>query len=172
MLRIIGVFAVIMGSSGFALHIVGERRAYLARCRRWRELFSLMENEVGFQKSSLPEICGRAGMHLTGDKKQFLERIGQRLDRGDGGTLQEIWRREAERVFACEPLQKEVEREVAAFGGRLCFEDGGMQRKMLRDIETFIKKHEEEQERLDRERNKLTLCAGVMGGLLLTVLLL
>ena len=172
MVRLIGGLAVILGSSGFALRVVGERRAYLARCRRWRELFALMENEVAFRKSSMPEICCRAGARLTGEKRLFLERVGQGLSSGEGGTLREVWRREAERAFLTEPLKKEAEREVLELGGRLCFEDGEMQRKMLSEAEAFLKSHEEEQERLDRERNRLTLCAGVMGGLLLTVLLL
>lgn len=172
MLKIMGMLIVITGSSGFALSIVRERKVYLRRCRSWREVFSLIESEIAFQKSSLPEICSRAGMHLSGNKKLFLERIGQALDRGEGGTLEEIWRRESGLVFAEEPLKKEAESEIKALGGNLCFEDSGMQRKVLRDIETYLKKHEEEQENLNRERNRLTLCAGVMGGLLLMVLFL
>lgn len=172
MIRLFGMLIVIAGSSGFALGIVKERKAYLEQCRAWRELFDLIENEIAFQKSSLPEICSRAEMHLSGSKKKFLEKIGRTLDRGDGGTLGEIWRREAERIFEKEPLKKEVEREVEAIGERLCFEDGDMQRKILRDTGQYLKKHEEEQENLNRERNKLTLCAGVMGGLLLVILFL
>lgn len=172
MLKMIGILIVITGSSGCALSIVRERKAYLRRCRSWREVFSLIESEIAFQKSSLPEICSRAGMHLSGNKKLFLERIGQALDKGEGGTLGEIWRRESGLIFAEEPLKKEVESEIRALGGNLCFEDSGMQRKVLRDMETYLRKHEEEQENLNRERNRLTLCAGVMGGLLLTVLFL
>lgn len=127
---------------------------------------------MAFRKSSLPEICDRAGGRMTGSRKLFLERVGQGLGSGDGGTFREIWRWEAKRIFAEEPLGKEAEGEVLALGGKLCFEDGEMQRKVLRDAEAFLRKHEEERERIDRERNRLTLCAGVMGGLLLTVLLL
>lgn len=172
MVKVIGIFIVMIGSSGCAYSIVRERKAYLERCRSWRELFALIESEIAFQKSSLPEICGRAGMHLTGNKKLFLERVGQILGGGEGSTFQEIWRRETARIFVEEPLQKEVESEIKAAGGRLCFEDSEMQRKKLQDMEEYLKKHEEEQENLNRERNKLTLCAGVMGGLLLTILLL
>lgn len=172
MLRLAGCLIVIAGSSGLALRIVRERREHLARCRIWRELFLLMENEIMFQKSSLPEICSRAGMHLSGNGRKFLERIGTAFEDGGGDTLGEIWRREAERVFEEEPLNRELEKEVAALGERLCFEDSDMQRKILQDMEKYLKKHEEEQESLNKERNKLTLCAGVMGGLLLTILLL
>lgn len=172
MVKGIGILIVIMGSSGYALSIVRERKTYLERCRSWRELFALIENEIGFQKSSLPEICGRAGAHLPESKQLFLERIGQSLDEGEGGTLGEIWRREAERVFAEESLKREVEDEIKTIGGKLCFEDIEMQRKILGDIEKYLRKHEEEQESLNKEKNKLTLCAGVMGGLLLIILFL
>ena len=172
MLRLAGCLIVIAGSCGLAFGIVGERREYLERCRTWRELFLLIENEIGFQKSSLPEICGRAGMHLPGNKGKFLERIGEGLAGESGSTLGEIWRREAEKIFAEEPLKKELEKEVLGLGERLCFEDSDMQRKILQDIEKYLRKHEEEQESLNRERNKLTLCAGVMGGLLLAILLI
>lgn len=172
MLRILGIFGIIAGSSGCALTIVRERAAYLERCRSWRELFELMENEIAFQKSSLPEICVRAGGHLNGDKKLFLDRIDRAFEEGGGETLGEIWRREARLIFQREPIKKEIEKEVEELGGRLCFEDSDLQRKMLQDAEKYIEKHQEEQERISREKNKLTLCAGVMGGLLLTILLL
>lgn len=172
MFRLFGILAVIAGSSGLALRIVGERKEYLEQCRQWREVIRLMENEIAFQKSSLPEICSRAGMHLTGDKSVFLERIGKTFNEGDGSTLGEIWRRETEKMFAKEPLKKEMEKEVEVLGEKLCFEDSDMQRKVLQDVEKSMKKHEEEQESLYRERNRLTLCAGVMGGLLLTILFL
>lgn len=172
MLKWMGVLTVITGSSGLAIHVVRERKEYLEKCRAWREVFLLIENEIAFQKSSLPEICSRAGIHLSGNKRLFLERVGNVLQGGKGGTLEEIWRREAETVFEEEPLKKEIEGEIKALGGKLCFEDSEMQRKVLLDIERYLKKHEEEQENLNRERNRLTLCAGVMGGLLLTILLL
>lgn len=172
MFRIVGILAVIAGSSGLALRVIGERREYLERCRQWMDVLGLMENEIAFQKSSLPEICSRAGMHLSGNKSLFLARIGENFDRGEGTTLGEIWRKEAERIFVGEPLREEAEREVEALGEKLCFEDSDMQRKILEDTKCYLKKHMEERENLDRERNKLTLCAGVMGGLLLTILLL
>lgn len=172
MFRWIGVAVVIMGSSGFAFSIVRERKVYLERCRAWRELFALIENEIAFQKSSLPEICSRAGLHLSGNGKIFLEQIGGKLGCGGGATLGEIWRQEAKCIFEAEPLKKETESRIEALGEKLCFEDSDMQKNILRDMEQYLLKHEKEQENLDRERNKLTLCAGVMGGLLLTILLL
>lgn len=172
MLRLAGCLIVMAGSSGLALRIVKERREYLEWCRTWRELFLLMENEIAFQKSSLPEICGRAGRYLSGNKGDFLGRVGAILKEGGGGTLGEIWSREAEHVFEEEPLKREVEREVKGLGEKLCYEDSDMQRKILQSVESGLKRHEEEQENLDREKNRLTLCAGVMGGLLLTILLL
>ena len=172
MLRIVGVLALIIGSGGCALGVVKERTEYLERCRTWQELFSMMENEIAFQKSSLPEICGRVGARLSGNKKRFLHRIGQAFEDGGGDTLGEMWQREVNFILGEEPLKKEMEKEVEALGERLCFEDSDMQRKMLRDIAKHFLKHQEEQERLNKEKNKLTLCAGVMGGLLLTILLL
>ena len=172
MLRILGILAIIAGSSGCAFHIVRERAAYLERCSSWRELLELMENEIAFQKSSLPEICVRAGRHLVGDKKLFLDRISRAFEEGGGDTLGEIWRREARLIFQKEPMKKEVEKEVEELGGRLCFEDSDLQRKMLQDAAKYIEKHQEEQERISREKNRLTLCVGVMGGLFLTILLL
>ena len=172
MLRMLGVFVTVAGSSGCAFSIVKERRGYLQRCREWLELFELMENEIAFQKSSLPEICERAGGRLTGHKRMFLERIGRAFEEGGGDTLGELWRQEVLRIFQQEPLRKEVEKEIEELGARLGFEDSDMLRKMLQDMELFLKKHQKEQENLNRERDRLTLCAGVMGGLLLTILLL
>lgn len=172
MLRMLGIFVTIAGSSGCAFSIVKERRLYLQRCREWLELFELMENEIAFQKSSLPEICERAGRRLTGHKKMFLKRIAQAFQDGGGDTLGELWHREVLRIFQQEPLKKEVEKEIGELGERLGFEDGDMLRKILQDMELFLKKHQKEQESLNKERDRLTLCAGVMGGLLLTILLL
>ena len=65
------------------------------------------------------------------------------------------------RIFQQEPLRKEVEKEIEELGARLGFEDGDMQRKMLQDMELFLMTHQKEQENLNRERDRLTLCAGV-----------
>ncbi len=172
MLKMLGFLVIITGSCGCAFSIVKERRIYLERCGMWREICQLMENEIAFQKSSLPEICERAEAHLSGNKNLFLDRIGRALSAGRGDTLGEVWRREAGRILQEEPLKAEIEKVVEELGERLCFEDGDMQRKMLRDTDRLIEKHQNEQESLNRERNRLTLCAGVMGGLLLTILLL
>ena len=99
MLRILGILAVIAGSSGCALRIVRERAEYLERCRSWQELFELMEHEIAFQKSSLPEICERAGTRLSGNRKLFLDRIGRAFEEDGGETLGEIWRREVKLIF-------------------------------------------------------------------------
>ncbi len=170
-MRIFGIFVVMAGSSGCAYSIVKERGNYLEWCRQWMELFELMENEIAFQKSSLPEICARIGSRLSENRKYFLERIGQAF-RDGGDTLGNVWRREAKLIFEKEPLSRTVEKEVEELGERLCFEDGGMQRKMLSDMERYLEKHLKERENLNREKNRLTLCAGVMGGLLLTILLM
>lgn len=172
MLRLLGILTLLMGSSGCAFGIVKERIAYLERCRAWQELFSIMENEIAFQKSSLPEICNRAGTHLSGSQRLFIGRIAQAFQAGGGDTLGEVWRREAKRIFQEEPLKKEMEQEVEKLGGRLCFEDEDMQRKILQDIVNRFLKHQKEQESINKEKNKLTLCAGVMGGLFLALLLL
>lgn len=172
MVRLAGILILITGSCGCAFSIVKERGEYLERYRSWRELFMLIENEIAFQKSSLPEICHRAGLHLSDSKKLLMDEIGRAFEKGGGDTLGEIWKREVRVIFQTEPLKKEVEKEVEELGGRLCFEDGEMQKKILQNMENYLQKQEKEQEKLNREKNKLTLCAGVMGGLLLTILLL
>ncbi len=172
MVRIIGFFIILIGSCGCGFSIVKERADYLERCRHWRELLEMMENEMAFQKSSLPEICSRVGRHLSGSRKQFLKKIEEAFAENRGETLGEVWRQEAKQAFQKEPLKKGLQEEMENLGGKLCFEDSSMQRKVLRDMQERLKKHEEEQENLNREKNKLTLCAGVLGGLLITVLLL
>ncbi len=172
MIRLAGFLIIMLGSCGCGFSLVRERKEYLERCRAWEELLERMEHEIAFQKSSLPEICGRLSAHLSGRQRLFLEQVGRAFAENCGDTLGEVWKRELSCVLQEEPLKKELQREMESLGEKLCCEDSDMQRKMLRDTGEFVRKHLEEQERADREKNRLTLCAGVMGGLLLTVLLL
>ncbi len=172
MLRLFGFLIIITGSCGCGFSVVKERMDYLKRCRDWQELLELMENEIAFRKSSLPEICSRAGGHLSGALGIFLARVGRAFRENQGETLGEVWREEIRKVLREDTLKKEIEDELESLGERLCFEDSEMQRKVLQDMRELLKKHCEEQEKLNREKNKLTLCAGVMGGLFLTILLL
>lgn len=172
MLRLVGFFIIITGSCGLGFSIVRERSEYLERCRKWRELLEMIENEIAFQKSSLPEICSRLSSRVTGNRRLFLEKMGGALLENRGESLGELWKQGIRKVFAEETLQKEMQQELEDLGEKLCFEDSEMQRKVLRDLENRLEKHEQERERADREKNKLTLCAGVLGGLMITVLLL
>jgi len=170
--RLAGFVIILTGSCGCGFSIVKERGDYLKRCRSWQELLEMMENEIAFQKSSLPEICTRVSLHLSGKRKTFLENVGKALSENRGDTLGEIWKQELRQVFEGEFLQKEIQEEIENLGEKLCYEDSAMQGKVLQELQKRLKKHREEQEEQDKEKNKLILCAGVMGGLLITILLL
>lgn len=160
------------GSCGCGLSVVKAHADYLERCRAWQELLEMMENEITFRKSSLPELCSRLSLRLYGKRGIFLKRVGSAFQENNGETLGEVWRKEIMAVFQEETLKGELQKEVENLGEKLCYEDCEMQKKVLQEVRSMLKKHEEEQERLGRERNKLTLCAGIMGGLFIVILLL
>ncbi len=172
MIRFLGFSGILIGCCCCGLCIVRDRGRYVEECRQWLILLKMMENEIAFQKSPLPEICIRISGRLPEEKKNFLKRVGTEMQKNGGETLGEIWSREIRPLFRKFSLQQEIRERLTALGDSLCFEDEAMQRRVILDLEKELEEHMEKERQLNGSKNRLTLCMGVMCGILITILLL
>ena len=86
MIRILGFVAILTGTMGCGFSIIKERKADVEECKEWLYILSVVENEMAFQKSTLPEICFRISKQSTINRKKriFLENVYNRMQEKNG----------------------------------------------------------------------------------------
>lgn len=174
MIRILGFVAILIGTMGCGLSIIKERKTDVEECKEWLYVLSVVENEMAFQKSTLPEICFRISKQSTINRKKriFLENVYNRMQEKNGESFGTVWEEEFKLHELGKECNREIEKEIQGIGKKLFFEDVAMQRNIvqttMQKIEYYMKKKQRENE----TENKVVLCMSVMSGLLITILLI
>lgn len=169
-----GFAAIITGTMGCGVSIIKERKLDVEECKEWMHILSIVENEMAFQKSTLPEICLRISKQSTINKKKrdFLKKVYIRMQEKTGESFGAVWKDEFIKHELGKDCKKEMEEEMMCLGEKMFFEDISMQQKVLhttmQKIDYYMKKKQKENE----TENKVVLCMSVMSGLLITILLI
>ncbi len=127
-----GIIGSHSGKQWSAFSMWGSRKEYLWRCRQWREVITLMEHEIAFQKSSLPEIAAGGDASDRRQKSVFGNASERPLTRGMAVHWGDMAAGDG-MVFSKETVKKgSEERSRRTREKKLCFEDSEMQRKCCR----------------------------------------
>ena len=173
MLKLVGICIILLGCTGTGYSIVRERKQEVLNCEQWERILSIMENEIAFQKSSIHEICYRISKHTTVSKtyRQFFQKLAEEMEENKGQTLENIWKKELKQHLKSIKLPEGVKKELYELGEKLCYEDEQMQRKVIHILNDEVRKIRTNQVQEDEKRNKVTICMGIMTGLLITIIL-
>lgn len=173
MLKLVGICIILLGCTGTGYSIVRERKQEIANCEQWERILSIMENEIAFQKSSIHEICYRISRHNTVGRRdrQFFQVLADELEENRGQTLGNIWKCELMQYMKNIRLPEDIKNELYELGEKLCYEDEQMQRKVIHILNDEMRKVRTNQMKEDEKRNKVTICMGIMTGLLITIIL-
>ena len=172
MLRIVGAFCIIAGSTGIGLWYREQLRAALSHLRYMKRLLELFAGEIRYQKAALPECCRQIGEKAREPYRTALLKIYEELKMQDGCGFAEKWRKIMESALNTLPLTGgEKELFVGCFGGYE-FSDGATQQRMLEQSRDMLGVAIESREVNLEKQGHLAAGLGVMGGMLLTVLLL
>ncbi len=150
------------------------REQFIGRIRSLRMLVSIMEllmSEIRYGKATLPECCLHLSRRLAEPYSDALREIYEDMDNG-GVSFQEVFCRKMEVCMEGLPLKREdKEMFLQPFHGQ-GFQDGAMQLKSLEQVSLQLSGHLEMQEHEQREKCRMAVGLGAMGGLLLVIVLL
>ncbi len=165
-----GACLVILGAAG-----LGWQQAFLWKQRLsllmdLRQLVYFLKGEIVYSHATLAEGLFQSGNKGGGSFGSLFQEAARRLNLRDGVPFSQIWMEEGEKLQYL-PLTKEDWEQFFLLGRNLGYLDLKMQeRTLLLYLEQldetigFLKEH-------SRERQRLYMSLGVMGGLFLTIAL-
>lgn len=171
MLKLLGAIVIVVGSSGLGFSLSQEliyRHKELKRLKRW---LLYLHSQIRYQNTNLAtafyDVASKAD-HLFGE---FFEQVSKQMQQFDGDEFSVIWKRQIEKSFAKSHLKKEDKEKLCNLGDTLGCLDKQMQ---LDTLDYYI-----EQLDLDivqaseniKNNTKLYRSLGVMGGILITLII-
>ena len=172
MLRIIGAFCIIAGSTGIGFWYRGQLKEALYHLHYMERLLGLFIGEIRYQKATLPECCRQIGEKAKEPYRSALLAIYEALKAHDGYGFAEKWQEIMGSALADLPLKRsEKDLFLGCFGGYE-FSDGTTQQRMLEQSGDMLATAAKSREANLEKQGHLAAGLGVMGGMLLTVLLL
>ena len=76
----IGAVMVFLSCGGFGFSVAATYRREIAILRQIEHMTDLMENELTYRLTPLPELCRKVGTGVGGITRRILERLAQELE--------------------------------------------------------------------------------------------
>lgn len=135
------------------------------------EVLELLESEIRYGQSTLPESCFKAGKKLDNRLGRVLQEIGRETCESGGESFPRIFRERMEQAIGERGFKREDRENFFRFIPGEGFSDEKMQ---LRAVESCRERLEKTRERLEREgaeKSRIAVGLGAMSGLLLILVL-
>lgn len=173
MIRILGFLAILVGTTGCGLSIIKERKQEVQECKEWLYILSVIENEMSFQKSTLPEICFRISRQTVLNKKKrcFFKAVYNKMQQKTGEDFANVWKKEFVAKELASACHEDVREELKNLGERIFFEDITMQKNVIKATSEKLDYYVKRKQKKNETENKVVLCMSVMSGILITILL-
>lgn len=160
-----------MGCTGLGLWY---REQLLGRLKALRELAVILEllmSEIRYGKATLPECCKALSSRVEEPYRTAFLQAYEAFEKESGESFQVILSGRLEQVLQSLPLKKEHRDIFLSPFQQQGFLDGQMQ---LRSMEQSLERLREQiqiQSKEQREKCRMSVGLGVMGGLLLVIIL-
>lgn len=172
MLKITGVCIVLAGMLGLGLSINAERAQHISYLKDWSRLLEIMENEIAFQRSTLPEICYRIGHHHKIRQSEFVLQLDELIKSNQGLTFGDCWKSKITQILKQQRLKKDEIQLLEEVGNNLQYEDHKMQMRTMQNVRECLEKKIAQEEKEKQEKGKITMCLSCVCGIIMTVILL
>lgn len=168
----LGICLILVAAVGYGWIYSRQLRLRLEQMRQMQQLILLLQGEVQYQCSTLPEafeICGRQVDSICG---HWLEGTGKRLNAMEGVGFQELWEQQLQRLQEITVLSTANIEDLRRFGNQLSYPDKDTQ---LGAMKLYSQRLKEQEEKLTGElpiKMKLGTTLGVLAGMFLVILLI
>ncbi len=163
---------IVGGSLGLGLWY---REQLYGRLRILRELMEILEmfaGEIGYGKATLPECCGLLASRVGEPYRGCLQNIYIQMQENTGMGFGRVYHDNMQQCMAQMPLTKGDKEFVLTLFADADFADGQMQIQAIRKRCDMLEHTVEELSLETKEKSRMAVGLGVMGGFLLLILLL
>jgi len=172
MIKLVGAVLVLVSAyaigSMFALRIKEQERWL----KEMKTTLFLLQGELDYRQVPLPEAAAIVGNRQDGRLSLFFRNLAEEMQKKEEGSLQEIWRRQAETAVKDCPLSVGQKEEFAELG--LIFTESDRESRK-NGLEFYFQRLEEDIIKIRKtgaDRAYLCRTLGMMGGILILILTL
>jgi len=165
--------AIIVGVCSYFGWLMAQ--AYVERLKQLRALrvaLQMLETEIGYALTPLPEALARIAQHTEKEISQFFQQVRELILSGNGYTAGEAWNMALDQVYAQTALHP-VDREIiGALGVAVGASDREDQLKHLHLACEQLQKEEINAAEMRAKHEKMWKYAGFLTGLVIVLLLI
>lgn len=172
MLRLVGVLLLVAGSTGVGWKLRERLKWRLKSLYAVRQIFGMLQNEIAYSRSSLPEACRRIGNSVEEPFAGAFLAIHGEMVSNSGVPFSFSWKKHMEECLGQLPLSEEEKRVFVDFGNCIGYTDGRMQAEAIEQYVHRINLSVAELEKDMANKVRMIMSLSVMGGLLLAILLI
>ncbi len=166
MYKIAGILCILTGCVGLGNLKVRKDQDRIRYLRGLIHMIQRIQDEIGYGKYTLPEICLLLADGSDAWYAPYLEEIHRRMFLGDGTGLKEVWGVQMEACLRGLPLQEDEREVMIKLPAYL-----GAQERFGQPVELLIRKCRQSDEAYEN-RAKMIHSVSLLTGLLLSILLL
>lgn len=163
---------IVGGSLGLGLWY---REQLLGRLRALRELTELLQmfaGEIGYGKSTLPECCSLLAPRVSEPYRKCLQNIYTQMKQNTGLGFGMVYQENMGRCMEQLPLKKSDKEFMLTLFADADFADGKMQIQAISKRCDVLESTVKELALETRDKSRMAVGLGVMGGFLLLIILL
>ena len=171
MLKISGVILCIGGCVGYGLMRVGEWKRYLSILNQWIVIIQKIRSRLVYQKETLEESCIRIGEKEEGEWGTVLQSIGKQARVNRKREFGVIWKDEIEKWCSQEWIGKKMKELLKGFPEYVKGADEELQMNLLSLYLEELQREKSYLEKEIQEKQKPILAISIIGGLMISILL-
>lgn len=172
MSKLLGAVFLLFGTAGFSWSICLEQKRKLCLLKDMREMYLLLQREIGYTALPLPEIFRIVGEKTAMPFGDGLLSVASRMRPEEGEDFQDIWDSEMSRCLKEIPLTNPQKELLLKFPRCMGMNEKSGQANALEpyieELNRFILQTEEEK----KSKNKVIMSLGVAAGLFMVIILL
>jgi len=172
MLKVVGAVMIFIACCGMGFGKSMEYRKRIRELLVLKKMLLMLRGEIKYARTPLSEAFSNIGNRQEHALGGFFVRVSKQMDHQQGETFLHIWESNLDNSLSKSALTKEDKKQLKRLGNQLGYLDKEMQISTIEfqveQLETLIKKLEEEQ----GKRSRVCNCMGVFAGLMLNLILL
>lgn len=170
--KLCGVLLILTSSFGIGYRLSKELSKRIEELLILKKIILMLRGEIKYGNSPLGEAFETIGIRMKNPYHDFLIDTAHEMGQLEGNTFHEIWKKMKDKHLKYSSLtQKDIER-LMSLGENLGYLDKEMQ---ISTIELYLEQLEQEisEAKSNLKKNgRLYQCMGIMGGILITILIL
>ena len=172
LIKCVGVAMILTSSCGMGFKLSADLLKRIEELKVLKKIILMLRGEIKYNNSTMSEAFETISNRIDNPYKTFLGEASKELNSLSGKTFVEIWRFMIDKNLAVTKLNKKDKERLKALGDNLGYLDKEMQ---LSTIDLYLEHLELEIDEGNNNMNtnsRLYKCLGIMGGVLVTLIII